>query len=271
LTLGASYVKSGQDQKRYLQNQSLNINAKVAGEVLRRGLADQFRTLLVLKTVAEGNGAYFKLTPDLKKKIAKVRDCSTRTVNREVQRLRNLGWVGKDKNGTCYIRSFDFIRRSLGVKSKTVHRINVWFCVGDGQFFRAVLFSIFLGKIVANRRFALVRKTSRTYQQAGSHGYNPGLGEQFSPNAISVSFLANKLQKSKATIHRWKMKALEAEIIDREKGKYEFKGETNLSRIQRAFPKDSHRTYLSHESGCVCVRLTDEIDVNLSYKTASGC
>lgn len=253
-----------------LQKQSLNINAKVAGEVLRRDLADQFRTLLVLKTVAKGNGAYFVPEKNLQEKIARIRDCSTRTVRRELQRLRDLGWIGVDENGVHYIRSFDFIRRDLGVKSRTIHKINVWFCAGNGLFFRAVLLSIFLGKIVANRRFALVRNTSRTHQRAGPHSYDPGNGEQFSPDTISVSFLANRLQKSKATIHRWKTKALEADLIDREKGKYEFENETNVSRIKRAFPENAYRTYLSYESGCVCVRLADEINVKLKYKNAPG-
>lgn len=254
-----------------MQNQLLNINAKVAGEVLHKDLADQFRTLLALKAVAKADGAYFIPDSELKERVANLCDWkSKRTVTRRIEGLRELGWIGTDENGVYYIRSFDYIRRDLDVKSKTVHKINVGFCVVDKLFFRAVLFSIFLGKIVANRRFALARNTSRAYQRAGSHGFNPGSGETFSPNAISVSFLANRLEKSKATIHRWKKKALDADLMSREKGKFEFKGETNLSRIRKAFPENAYRTYLSYESGCVCVQLADEVEVNLKYKTAPG-
>jgi len=260
--VSGGYIKSA------MNNRYLNINTRLAEEVLRQGLADEFRVLLALKCVADGNGAYFEVTPDLKDSLRGLCGWKTRrTAERKIRRLFELGWLGTDGD-RLYVRSFSYLLNQVGVESSTVHQIGVPFCVESKRKMKAVLFSVSVGKIIANRQFALVRKNA-THTSTGSarHFYKPGHGETHSPNDLSVSFLAGRFDRSKATIHRWKHAAMEEGLLEREKRKFEFPGIQQTDPIQSAFPEDAYRTYLSLDRGCVVVQLTDRLDVGLKYKS----
>ena len=250
-----------------MKNRYLNINAGLAEEVLRRGLADEFRVLLSLKAVAQGNGAYFRRTSSLKRKLRGL--CGwkcERTADRKIKRLKSLGWVGVDEEGRHYVRSFSCLLNEMGVKTDTVHSICVPFCVESKRKMKAVLFSIALGKIIANRQFALVRQNA-THISTGRHSYNPGDGERHGPSDLSVSFLAERFGRSKATIHRWKHAAMKQGLMKRKKRSFEFPGTKNVSAVQAAFPKEAYRISLSFEKSCVAVQLTDKLAVGLKYKS----
>lgn len=251
-----------------MNNRYLNINARLAEEVLRQGLADEFRVLLALKCVAGGNGAYFEVTPQLKDSLRELCGWKTRrTAGRKIEKLLELGWLGTGGD-RFYVRSFSYLLNRYDIESSTVHQIGAPFCVKSKRKMKAVLFSIALGKIIANRRFALVRKNA-THTSTGSarHSYKPGHGETYSPNDLSVSFLASRFGRSKATIHRWKHAAMEERLLERKKRSFEFPGIQQTDPIRSAFPDDAHRIYLSFDRGCVVVQLTDRLDVELKYKS----
>lgn len=250
-------------------NSLLNVNARLAEEVLIGGREEEFRVLLALKRVAGGNGAYFWPTTELKKKLCGI--CgwrSVRTATRKIKRLRQIGWVGTDDKGRHYVRSFSCLLNEYDVKSDSVHQLSVEFCVKSKQRMKATLFSVALGKIIANRHFALVRQNATHVSTGrGSYSYKPGQGERHSPSDISVSFLANRFGKAKATIHRWKHLAMKLGMIERSKRHFTFPGTTDVKAIRSAFPEDAHRTYLSSDKGCVAIQLTDELGVELKYKS----
>jgi hypothetical protein len=253
-----------------MKNRYLNINAALASEVLRRGVADEFRTLLALKGVAKGGGAYFEVTPKLLNKLRGL--CGwrcQRTPKRKIRKLLQMGWVGRDSSGTLYVRSFSYLLNQFDVRSSAVHKLSVpWICESK-QKVKAALFSIATGKIIANRQYALVRKNS-AHTSTGTcwkASFDPAAGETFSPDALSVSFLAKRFEVSKATVHRWKHRAIDEGLIEREKRRFEFSGVTDVKAIRSAFPEHSHRTYLFFDSGSVAVQLTDKLSSTLQYKS----
>lgn len=251
-----------------MQNRYLNINARLAEEILKKSLSDEFRVLLALKGVASGNGAYFRPTAELKRKLRGLCGWKTeRTAKRKIQRLEEMGWLGRDEDDRLYVRSFSWLLNQMDVRSDTVHQISVPFCVESKRKMKAVLFSIATGKIVANRRFALVRQNApHTSTRTARHSYAPGDGETHGPSDLSVSFLAERFDVCKATAHRWKWAAIEEGLMERTKREFVFGG-GSVSALKKAFPDDAHRIRPSREDGRAAVQLTDQLEVPLKYKS----
>jgi hypothetical protein len=252
-----------------MQNRYLNINARVAEEVLRRDLAEEFRTLLALKAVADGGGAYFELDSGLLDSLRGL--CGwrcRRTPKRKIQRLLEIGWVGLDSEETFYVRSFEYIKNDLDVSCSTVHQVSVPWAVESKSRFKAAVFSIALGKIIANRQYALVRKDAAHVSTGRWQAdFSPGRGESFSPDTLSTSFLAHRLSVSKTTIHRWKHRAIKEGLLEREKRRFKFPETTQAKAIRSAFPEQAYRTHLFYDAGSVAIQLTDKLDVDLKYKS----
>lgn len=253
-----------------MKNRYLNINARLAETVLRRGLGEEFRTFIALKAVASGNGAYFENGKQIHDKLRGL--CGwkcRRTPKRKIQRLLEIGWIRKKGESSYYVNSFQYLLNQYNITSKAAHSLSVeWFCESKGRA-RATLFSVATGKIIADRKHALVRKNA-AHTSTGTcwkASFDPATGETFSPDALSTSFLANRFGVSKATIHRWKHRAIEEQLIGRTKRRFQFSGVTDVKAIQAAFPEHAHRTYLFFDSGSVAIQLTDRIDVNLKYKS----
>jgi hypothetical protein len=252
-----------------MNNRYLNINARLAEELLRRGLGEEFRVLLALKGVADGSGSYFQMTSQVLDSLRGL--CGwkcRRTPKKKIERLVKIGWVGKDSGGTYYIRSFDVIKNQFDITSSAVHQVSVpWICESKSRA-KSALFSIALGKIIADRQHALVRKNAAHVSTGGwQAGFDLQDGESYSPDTLSTSFLGRRLGVSKATIHRWKHQAIEDGLIERTKRRFKFSGTTNPSPIRSAFPEEAHRTYLFFDSGEVAIQLTDSLDVGLKYKS----
>lgn len=247
-----------------------NINVGLVREVIREGLQEPFRIYLASKTIANGNGAYFQADDrEFRSRLGSLCNIQTdRTVKKKIRQCIELGWFNVNE-GTVYIRSFGDLINFHDVETALVHNANIEFIVSDKERFRITLFSIFLGSKIGQRKYGLVRNVAHISKAERTPQFLPMSGEKFAPESLSTSFLAGLLDKSKSTIHRWKMKAMRLRLMTRVKNQYLFENTSDVGAIQQAFPEEAYRIHLCSEKQCVKIQLTDQLSSPLRFRTQS--
>lgn len=252
------------------KNKAMNVNVSLAEKILQSGEREAFRVYLAAKTIAAGNGAWFRRRDEeFRKELMSALDIrSGRTLDKKIDRLLELGWFYKCRNNVIRIWSFSTLKDDFDVESSLCHLARIRYITSSKKRFRATLLSIVVGAVVGQRRHSLVRKATHIKGAAKRPSYTPGKGEKYSPESLSVSFLGKRLNKSKATIHRWKRLACRLGLLSRVKQEYLFEGCSNPKAIKNAFPEDAYRIQMSHKEGCVKIQMADRLASPLKYKTA---
>ena len=129
-----------------LHNQGyLCLSAKLVTRILGGGSEKSyrvFRTFLGLKLLAPGHGAYFKKGSGIVQRVADLTNQSVRTVYDHLQKMQRYDWIGKDEDGTYYVRSFDYLYRLEDIKEPgRTYRMNLGYLLGDRKAFKAALFA----------------------------------------------------------------------------------------------------------------------------------
>jgi DNA-binding Lrp family transcriptional regulator len=249
-----------------MKNKCFNINAGLAGEVIRERKIEDFRHFLVVKALADGCGAHFQNTKQFREEAASRLGCSERTVRRRIQDLENCGWIGR-KGSELFPRRFGQLIGRYGVETSSCHNANVFYVTETKERFRSFLFALFTGSLVGRRHHALVRNATHISRGGSKPSFNPGQGETFAPGSLSLSFLARRLGLSKTWVYRRKREAIEQGFLEREKYRFKFPGVRNLKAVRSAFPDEAYRTHLSFNEGCVVIQLTDRLASPLRYKS----
>lgn len=249
------------------KNLVMNLNASLVERVLRSGEREALRVYLVAKTVAAGSGAWFRRDdPEFREKMKSALGISTdRTLDKKINKLLDLGWFYKCRKA-IRIWNFGTLKDEFGVESNLCHLLRVRYVAQSKERFRATLLSIVVGKTVGQRRHSLVRNATHIEGASRRPKFDPRTGESYSPESLSLSFLAKRLGKSKATLHRWKRLANEFGLLSRLKNEYLFEGCKNKEAIQAAFPEQAYRVQYSSKKGCVKIQMADQLSSPLQFK-----
>lgn len=262
----------------------MKLSSGLAAALLSQKQANLFRTWLVAKSLAKGNGAYFDKVSRIAGEVATQTSQTRRTIFKHVSKLVELGWLGKDGD-TYYVRKLTFVEKKLGVKERGGrHTVCVEYLASNLDMFKAYLFSLIVSVKIRKRLRSQVRYTCRTDRRR-SRGYelvdengNIVMREHFNARTMSCSFLSEAIGISEASVSRYKNAAIGFGFLKRKKHRYELsvfgwlRGKmreirkaksSEVNEVRRAMPEEAHRIQAPAKLDCVVLVLTDELSSTL--------
>lgn len=227
----------------------LSIPIELCSFVLQNRIVNQFRSYVFLKSICSGKLPYDN------KRLSTLLNISGKTLDKHLQKLRKLNWVGYNpKSNIIFIRGFDKIREMYQFNSRKA----IVCTQTDFNSFRAFLFAAVVSNIIRYKK----RQNWRFI--ASKKGYARQMNRQPFFYPLAVSYLAKLVNISNTSAARLKaLSEVSCYLVTKENIKV-----TDISFKYFGFYRslrDENRQYPKKTGETIGIQQPDLISTNLNF------
>jgi hypothetical protein len=249
---------------------TLNIPVGVSKWVVINNFARPFQVFLLLK--ANCSGTVF-LDTHSKNLIANHLKVSTKTVDRAIQRLIDINWIGYDtRTGKYYVRSFELIQEYIGDDSRkcSLFHLDEIYKIKGFVFSSVLAYKInqrkhYQRSVISKKSLGVINRENTLQRLRSANTPDNPYKDIFRSGNLPVREIGKVFGKSNSVIHNYKLEAEKAGYISICHRFYNTGISARfLNTYKRVNEEIAHKTVA--KGGVIKIILCDDISHNIKIK-----